>query len=94
MIPKNIIELAIEGGWKAKGILQIANWEKIVLDKTFWQALGKNLSWEEDLWNGKTKRQPVRAVDFQIFALMPDIDSVAPVDEQEVPKRRRVGAQP
>jgi len=57
MIPKNIIELAIEGGWKAKGILQIANWEKIVLDKTFWQALGKNLSWEEDLWNGKTKWQ-------------------------------------
>lgn len=51
MIPREIIEKAIEGGWwagnKAKMSHANANWQIIALDSTFWQALGKALGWSE-----------------------------------------------
>lgn len=54
MIPKEIIELAIQGGWKPlvdEGYqIQLDGdgvgfWYPIALDPTFWQALGKSLGW-------------------------------------------------
>jgi hypothetical protein len=60
-IPKEAIEKAIEGGWKkfgdlkntalaAHNILAVSLPETIALDPTFWQALGKNLAWNNDDW--------------------------------------------
>ena len=52
MIPKQAIEKAITGGWQP-----LSEWgsswvdipqERIALDPTFWQALGKALGWDED----------------------------------------------
>ncbi|TCU78881.1 hypothetical protein EDE08_101664 [Bradyrhizobium sp. R2.2-H] len=60
MIDKFAIEKAIEGGWKhfegldkkeaslyAHNILALSDWQTIALDRTFWQALGKALGWEQ-----------------------------------------------
>ena len=60
MIPKEIIELAVAGGWKgwwdnSLGPVKIIDnhsnavgWEIVALDATFWQALGKALGWENE----------------------------------------------
>lgn len=62
MIPKQAIEKAIEGGWKNSEyewatshvqdavVVELAA-RLIALDRTFWQALGKALGWNEA--NGK-----------------------------------------
>lgn len=49
MIPKQAIEKAIEGGWKNSENIY-PHWSVIAFDKTFWQALGKALGWEELDW--------------------------------------------
>lgn len=57
MIPKEIIKLAVAGGWKgwwdnSLGPVKIIDnhsnavgWEIVALDCTFWQALGKSCGW-------------------------------------------------
>lgn len=67
-IPKEAIEKAIEGGWTTPllranpkadiaGLLDTGHFEreqeKIALDPSFWQALGKALGWrlEDDKWS-------------------------------------------
>lgn len=61
LIPKEAIELAIEGGWQVflhpktgnyvhnedKHALPFAlDWQEIALDPDFWRALGKVLEWD------------------------------------------------
>lgn len=58
MIPKKIIELSIEGGWKAHKLHSVeTKWiilgdynemiyfTEIIIDPLFWQSLGKALGW-------------------------------------------------
>lgn len=51
MIPKLAIEKAIEGGWNKPQFYVQDNqpehllWQVVVLDRTFWIALGKALGW-------------------------------------------------
>lgn len=47
MIPKQAIEAAVVGGWIQSQFSE--NWQLIVLDPTFWQALGKTLGWEKKM---------------------------------------------
>lgn len=55
-IPKRAIELAIADGWKPINFTNhpeydyviegnMAYWQHVALDPTFWQALGKALGW-------------------------------------------------
>lgn len=58
IIPKEIIEKAISGGWQfgrmqSDGLhveLRDPDWTMadVVLSSEFWQALGKSLGWEKD----------------------------------------------
>ncbi len=51
MIPKRIIEKAIEGGWvtpypkEDEDIAAEYYWQETALDPSFWQSLGKVLGW-------------------------------------------------
>lgn len=54
MIPKRAITNAVAGGWRNQSNAPISlvtgytkDWERVALDPTFWQALGKALGWEE-----------------------------------------------
>ena len=57
VIPNNVVEKAIEGGWRDSGIRyrkvravtgsHMIPVEVAALDPTFWQALGKSLRWED-----------------------------------------------
>lgn len=55
-IPQIAIEKAIEGGWKVPHVeaedelpsaisFYLHEWQKVALDPTFWQALGKACGW-------------------------------------------------
>lgn len=48
-IPKEIVELAVQGGYKAKveWVIKLPEYAlyQIICDPTFWQALGKSLGW-------------------------------------------------
>lgn len=59
---KEAIQKAIEGGWDihwvhAVGISEVAerHSERVLLDPTFWQALGKSLGWKETAQTGLYK---------------------------------------
>lgn len=43
---ENAIKRAIEGGWNGHPSW-MKNWERAVLDPTFWQALGKAEGWKK-----------------------------------------------
>lgn len=57
MITKEAIDKAMEGRWKKDGTVNISFWyhqaqvfpQKIALDPTFWQALGRALEWTNSL---------------------------------------------
>lgn len=63
-IPKEIIELAQEGGWERPSFFAlnvdtvIADLEDAhtVLDRDFWIAIGKVKGWKKDYFEGETKR--------------------------------------
>lgn len=53
-IPKEVIKRAVAGGWQNQSNTPISlvtghteQWERVALDPTFWQALGKALGWEK-----------------------------------------------
>jgi hypothetical protein len=62
MIPKEILDKATSGGWKE------ANWNlsyefEIICDPSFWQALGKQMGWDNEVdipelqdWHGYAHR--------------------------------------
>lgn len=75
MIPKYIIEKAIEGGWKFQRSdrvsdeeaieITLLDWERIALDPSFWQSLGKSLGWVTHTMSGEL---PLREQDWYIEA--------------------------
>lgn len=71
MIPKEIIELAITGGWDKKDGYHDTEWcwEVVVLNTTFWQALGKSCGWGHDD-DGEAPVWYVKAMDFYDLILI------------------------
>lgn len=64
MIPKRAIEKAIEGGWKDRlyriysGNTEVwTHYDSLILDPTFWQALGKALGWSKKRWARKNRAE-------------------------------------
>lgn len=52
MIPKNVIEKAIEGGWANAYALDWDGHAEAIIDPLFWQSLGKALGWMSGDWKG------------------------------------------
>ena len=75
MTIQTAITKAIEGGWDILGVREIGGvkqkiameWileriESVVLDPLFWQALGKNLNWENEIIEYKIGKRKVETI--------------------------------